>query len=364
MSTGTANRVWQESIDQALSVGAVTESAAEAIRTEHERRAAAQAQQRNSRRIIELLGYSGGLLAIIGGGVVAGSLLADDSGLWAAVMLALTICLVVATAIVTATAVGGFRAVRDLPARRRATGTLAVAAGICAAATVWMLADGSARAEEQVWATAGFTVLLLFAIAASWLAPGAVPSLAVVGSAAGVLFTWADQAGWQDPRWAFGALLVGYSATVGLLLSWVLVPRALVEALAVAGWLFGANLLFWSSRTYVIDSGDLEAQTADPATQLGRFAFAMAILVGLVRYLRGGNWPWAVAVVLAPAMWLMQDFDDELGTGLATLAAGLLLAGASVLLAVLRRRTRDRTSTETASGVTRSAALPDHSATP
>jgi len=78
----------------------------------------------------------------------------------------------------------------------------------------------------------------------------------------------------------------------------------------------------------------------------------------------GGNWPWAVAVVLTPAMWLMHDVDDELGTGLATLAAGLLLAGASVLLTVVRRRTQYGKSTETSAGVTRPDSLPDHSVTP
>ena len=361
MSTSTANRIWQESIEQALLTGDVTESAAEAIRTEHQRRAAAHAQQRNSRRIIELLGYAGGLLAIIGGSVVASSLLADDSGLWAVVMLALTICLTTATGIVAATTVGGFRAVRTLPARRRATGTLAVAAGICAAATVWMLAEGSGSTSDQAWATAGFAVLLLVAIAATWLAPGAVPTLAVIGSAAGVLFSWADWAGWQQPEWAFGVLLVGYSAAVGLLLSWLLVPRVLVEALAVAGWLFGANILFWSSNTVVVTSDKVEVQTTDIATQLGRFAFAMVILVGLVRYLRGGNWPWAVAVVIAPAMWLMQDFDDELGTGVATLAAGLLLAGASVVLALLRRRTQRTQSAPLSDDVPPSESQADHS---
>lgn len=328
--TNTTDHIWQEALELAVQSGSASPSAVSAIKTEHTRLAREQAQRRNSRRILEILGYSGGLLVIVGGLTVASALLQDDSALWAATMMVLTVCLTAVAILVAATGSGGMRGVKELAARRRVTGTLVVAAGICASLSVMMLAESSTDSADAAWPILAFAVVVLFASAGTWLAPGAVPTVAVVLGGGGVWLTTAHWLGWDQPVWAFGAWLVGYSAVVGLLLVWLLVPKALVEALAVAGWLVGSFQIFVVAETSGVNA-------VDTAHNLGRFSLAMLIVLGVARYLRGGNWPWAAAVVLALPLWWQAEFGEELGAGLAILAAGLLLAGSSAALALLRR---------------------------
>jgi hypothetical protein len=161
-----------------------------------------------------------------------------------------------------------------------------------------------------------------------------VATLGVLGLGLGTVLAAANTFGSQDAWVPLAAVLVAAMAGALLLVRW-LRPAVLVEALSIAAWLNAAGIAMG------LDAGG-EVARSDAATAhwIGRAAIVLLIVLGAVRTLRGGTWPWAAGAAIGTALFVQLTFAGALGGALAMLAAGVVLLAVSLVLARARRRPR------------------------
>ena len=320
-------------------------------------------------RLPEVVAYLGGALVV---GAVFGVVALtwwDDLGRWprTLILLAAAAALLVSGLVVArglrAELVAGSNAERPLgpgrlASRRRLAGVLIAASAPFTAATVRYLLDYSDRVEgPEVLLVAG-TALAVAGLAV-WLAPGAVPTLALAaasvgfaGVGLGLLFDAGLAARSFSLAVAFAALGVAFAGlaprltrTPVLALALGLGDLVLVGAIA-AGHQTPQDRYDRQVAEFGPDRG--WTPTLEPLEQwvspLGFAVLTALLVVAVVRYIRGGPWPWIAAAGASVVALITVSTSRWFDSSLAPLV-GLLIGGIALLvvagLLVRRRRARE-----------------------
>ena len=313
---------WLSALHQLTAEGTLDSEVEQEIVLRHEKIAAELRTWSLRSRVVELSGYAGAALIVLGIGAV-GAQLWEDTGLLIQVAATAVGCalLAVAAAVILVRTDGRRAGLAEHPAQRRLVGVLGTASAGLLAATV-SLVSAELATDPHPWLLLVFASALLGSSVTAWAAPGSVPTLAVGGTSATTLIAALDNLGWIDTPAVFGSAFLVLAAVVGLGLVRVLRPVILVQALAVATWLVAAGAM-------AVDDG--------PTMWIGRTALLLLAIGGAVQFVRDGGLPLAVGAAAALAVLIHVSFADALGGAVGMVVAGLVLVAVSAGLSVARR---------------------------
>lgn len=337
-SGSVSDRAWEQALHQLSETGVLPRGAADSVRTEHDKIVEQQSGRRNRGRIVELAGYAGAALTVLGVTGISSQLWDDfDTSVQALALAGLAVGLAAAAIGVALTAPGGIAGTRGAGsvARTRLVGVLGTAAAVLFAGTAAVIIDAVSGdgIGPRLWQV--FAVLLVGSALTAWLAPGAAPTLGVGAGLLGTVLAGVDSLGLTDNQLTPGLALIALGVFSGLVLPRVLRPPALVEALSIALWLSAAAMTLDAGV-----GGFGDQQDAVGAEWVGRLALLALLVVGAGLFVRGGRWPWAAGAALALPIWVQIEFAGALGGAVAMIMAGLALVAISVVLTVSRRTRR------------------------
>lgn len=332
------DRLWESALEQLTAEGVVgTEQVAVVLERHHQIEEVAKQRTRRM-ALIELAGYLGTALTI--GGVVAIS-----SQVWGnfsefvqiLVLAALAAAVLAAATLVGGTTPGGVTMLTDpqQATRRRVVGVLGIAGSGLTMGTMALAYNQSfttAVAENWMW-TAGLAALVISSLV-SRFAPGVVPTLGVGGFLGGTVLLGMLALGWTEVEWAVPLAVMLVAALASLLLVRWLKPAVLVEAVAIIAWLNVSIPLLGAEPGW-----GLSTDEASVMLWTGRIGLLTLIAIGAVKFARGGEWPWAVAVALGSAVFVGFTFADALGGAIGMTLAGIVLIVVAVLMLRAHRRT-------------------------
>jgi hypothetical protein len=332
-----SDRLWTEAAAQLASDGVIEDRAVAELLQTHDRLQVQERERSRRSALIELAGYSGAALAVVGTAAISSQVWQEvDAAAQVFLLGLLGVALLTAGAVIARTTPSGpaaLRSVEQAP-RRRLVGVLGVAGAALMAAAVGVgLDSGLSDASREQWTWLVPATALAIAAAVHAVAPGVVPTLAIGGSLPATVLLALNGLGWLDPVWAAPLALLGIAVLGAVVLVRVLPPAILVEAVAVAAWLATAASLLGMGQ----DEGAPQSETTT-ALWLGRIGLVALIGLGAWRFWRGGSWPWAVAVAAGSAALIGLTFAEALGGAIAMTIAGIILILTSVLLLRTGRR--------------------------
>jgi hypothetical protein len=332
-----SDRLWEAAAEQLASDGVIAERAVAELVQAHDLIQAHQRQRSRRAALIELAGYSGAALAVVGTAAISSQVWQDVGDAAQVLVLGvLGMALLTAGALIARSTPSGTAALAtpEQAPRRRLVGVLGVGgAGLLTAAVAVALSSGLPESSREQWMWLAAATGLAIAVAVHAAAPGVVPTLAIGGFLPATVLLGLGGAGWLDPVWAppLALLLLAVLAALGLV-RW-LRPAVLVEAVAVAAWLGTGAALLGIGKDSAASPGE-----ATTALWLGRIALVLLIGLGGWRFARSGSWPWAVGVAAGSAVLLGFTFAEALGGAIAMTVAGIVLILTSVVLLRTGRR--------------------------
>jgi hypothetical protein len=326
-----SDRLWEAAAVELASDGVIEDRAVAELLRAHERMQAQERQRSRRSALIELAGYSGAALAVVGIAAISSQVWRDVGDAAQVLLLGLLgVALLTAGALIARSTPSGAVSLRspDQAPRRRLVGVLGIAgAGLLTAAVAVALESGLSAAAYEQWTWLAAATGLAVATAVHLTAPGVVPTLGIGGFLPATVLLGLHAAGWLEPIWAAPLALLLLAVLAALVLVRALEPPILVEAIAIAGWLgTAASLVGTGQDDWVADN------EATAALWLGRAGLAALIVVGTRRFARGGSWPWAVGVAAGSAALIGLTFAEALGGAIAMTIAGAILILISVVL--------------------------------
>ncbi len=332
-----ADRMWEAAAAELAAQGLIPDRAVTELSQAHQRMLIAE--QRRSRRsaLIELAGYSGAALAVVGTAAISSQVWQDVGSAAQVFVLGLlgSALLTAGAMIVRSTPADGaaLRTAEQAP-RRRLVGVLGIGgAGLLTASVAVGIDAGLSAPDRDRWMWLAAATGLAIAVAVRGPAPGVVPTLAVGAYLPATVLLLLNGLGWLEPVWAGPLAVLLIAVAAALVLVRLLTPPILVEAVAIVAWLATAASMVGMGRDSGLPDGEATA-----ALWLGRVGLAALIAAGALIFARGGSWPWAVGVAGGSAALIGLTFAEALGGAVAMTIAGVVLIVMSVLLLRAQRR--------------------------
>ncbi len=339
------DEVWQLVLAQLTQEGLLPAETATVVRSRHDQIAGAERDKARRSRIIELAGYAGAALMVTGLGAISSQVWGSiDESLQVFVAAALAVVLMVSAGAVAVTTPGGWTSLKAQTedARRRLVGVLGVAAAGLTTATVTLAVDAFATGSDpmRTWLPLATGLGLLVAAAVAAVAPGVIPTLAV-GAFLGqtVLTTLEVTVGLESSAWVVPLAGVVLAVIGVFVLSRVLVPGILVEALSIAVWVIAGGSALAADSAFGQSDTDVTI-----ALWIGRIALVTLVVLGTVLFTRGGEWPWAAGAAVGLAVLIQASFAEALGGAVAMTLAGVVLVITSVVLSRVHRKAEQESS--------------------
>jgi len=337
------DRLWQAALAQLTSEGALAPEQADGLVARHQQ--IEHDEQLHNRRtaVIELIGYLGAALTIGGVAAITSQVWSDFSEFMQVLLIgALAVMVLVAATLIAGFTPGGAGqlAVPGQAARRRLVGVLGIVGAGLTTATLMLATDASlSQSEADHWYWIGPLAGLAIAGVLSRFAPGVVPTLGVGGFLGGTVLAVLAAFGWMESEWVAPMALMAVAAFAALVLVRWLKPAILVEAAAIIVWLQASVPLLSAEPGWGLTSGE-----AALALWVGRIGLLALIALGAVKFTRGGNWPWAIAVAVGSAIFVGVTFAEALGGALAMTIAGIVLIVVALLMLRTHRRSRQHSA--------------------
>lgn len=326
-----------EALDAMVVDGHLDDGTADAIRLESQRIHDAHEAVARRYRVMELLGYVGAGLVLIGLLIIGGSAWTDLGAMLQLGLPALAGVLLLGAAWLVARATPGGRPAmvqRDHAARRILVGVMAACSAALMAISTLLLALGEEGFENEDVVAPAFMaacfVGLAVSVFAAWLANGPAPTIAVIGFLTGASIATLQTLGLVEGSNVVFLTLTALGMIIALGLARILSPQWLVQ---------GAGLFLWVMMGGMnLAGGGMVGD--DLSVWLGRAILVSAVVLGLILFASGSGWPWAAGTAVAAVGLTATWASSSLGTGFAMLLSGLVLVTAALLLFWLAKRSR------------------------